>query len=121
MAEQAKNELSGLRAEYKAIVGKNPSPRLDADGLRVKIAELKMAPPAVPAVDGADKPADAAEPAPEAPHGTAFMRHTDPDASASYRGVEIVPNKKGLCLVPLGAVDELVAHGFELVGAGPAE
>lgn len=129
MAEEAKkNELSALRAEYKAIVGKNPSPRLNADGLRAKIAELKAAPAAdekpaddAPAAEAEAAPAaaEAAAPAPpEAPRGTALLDHDDADASASYNGVEIVRGKNKLFLAPLGAVEDLQSHGFRLVGSG---
>ena len=42
------SELGPLRAEYKLLAGKNPSPALKADALRAKIDELKAAaaPPA---------------------------------------------------------------------------
>jgi hypothetical protein len=33
--------LAAARADYKAVVGKNPSPRLDAAGIREKLAEIK--------------------------------------------------------------------------------
>lgn len=39
-----KSPLAKLRDEYKALVGKGPSPRLDADALAAKLAELKADP-----------------------------------------------------------------------------
>jgi hypothetical protein len=55
-----------------------------------------------------------AEEVPEAPDGTAYVRHPE-HVGCSFRGVEIVPDEEGLCLVPLSAVTELASHGFELV------
>lgn len=39
--EAPKTGLSALRKEFKALTGKNPSPRLDADALSEKLAALK--------------------------------------------------------------------------------
>jgi hypothetical protein len=38
--EAPKTGLSALRKEFKALTGKNPSPRLNADDLAAKIAAL---------------------------------------------------------------------------------
>lgn len=103
MADAAKSsELSALRAEYKALTGKNPSPRLDAPALRAKIAQSG---------DAGSVPASAAKP----PAGTAYLDHDDPAASASYLGAEIVRGAEGLFLVPIHAVEQLIAHGFRLI------
>lgn len=104
MAEDAKNELGALRAEYKDIVGKLPSPKFDAEALRLKIAEARSR-------------GDQGEPeeAPEAPKGTALLDHDDQDASANVQGVEIVRGKNNLFLVPRTFVDHLTAHGFRVV------
>ncbi len=40
-AKKPQSPLSALRKEYKALSGKNPSPRLDAEALGEKIAALK--------------------------------------------------------------------------------
>ncbi|GGH02757.1 hypothetical protein [Pedobacter zeae] len=40
-AEKSKAELSALRAEYKAVLGKSPSPAWTAETLKQKIAEAK--------------------------------------------------------------------------------
>jgi hypothetical protein len=45
MAEKPRIELAAARAEFKAATGKNPSPRLDAAGVRAKLAEIQAAPP----------------------------------------------------------------------------
>lgn len=145
MADKAPSELTVLRQEFKAATGKNASPKLTADDLRAAIAAASTpapddaeaeAQPEAEAPAQADADAPAAE-APQAakkggkkakaaadegglpPHGTALIRHaSDPKATISYQGVELSPDKAGLILVPLAAVDELAAHGFELVKAG---
>lgn len=43
MADKAKSELGALRAEYKTLAGKGPSPRLNAGALLAKIDEMKAA------------------------------------------------------------------------------
>lgn len=140
MAEKAKSELTLLREEFKATLGKNASPKLTADDLRAAIAAAAtaIADGAAPADAGAN--ADSNEPAPaaaakpaaqkggkkakaaaeaeEAPKGTALLDHPDPGCSASHQGVEIVRGKNGLYLVPLSFVPELLPHGFSLVRSG---
>ena len=68
-------------------------------------------PPKAPA------PAPKARPAPaRAPDGCAFARHPD-GGGCSYRGVDLEPDANGRLLVPIGALDELAAHGIlEIVG-----
>lgn len=44
VAEVPKTRLSALRKEFKALTGKNPSPRLTADEIAAKIAALAEAP-----------------------------------------------------------------------------
>jgi hypothetical protein len=142
MAEEAKSELGALRAEFKGLTGKAPSPRLDADGLKAKIAELKAAaaapagddqskaPEAAPAgagdanasapagADAAQPPAnpgsddEAAEAAPAAPEGTVYLAHPE-GIGCSFRGVELKPDKKGRVLAPASAAEELAGHGFQ--------
>lgn len=133
MAEEAKSELGGLRAEFKTLTGKNPSPRLNVEGLRAKLAELKAAPaqdpPAAdppadpPAADppaqdppvdpaAADPPAAPEAPAEAAPEGTVYLRHPE-GIGCSFRGIELAPDKKGRVLAPASAAEELAAHGFE--------
>jgi hypothetical protein len=66
----------------------------------------------------AEEPEQAAAPepsAPDTPAGTAYMDHDDADASASYFGAEIVRGPEGLFLVPVHAIEHLVAHGFKLI------
>jgi hypothetical protein len=122
MAATVKNpELAAARAEYKTLTGKNPSPKLDAEGVRAKIAEIQAGPPA-PAGD-ADAPADKAPAKPKAakpraeptasPVGTAYVRHPE-KIGCSYGGVELEPDKEGKLLVPANAVEELRGHGFEV-------
>jgi hypothetical protein len=41
--KKERSPLAMLRDEYKKLTGKNPSPRLDAEGLREKIAAHKAA------------------------------------------------------------------------------
>lgn len=120
MEEKTKSsELGELRKQYKELVGKGPSPKLDADALRAKIEDLKAngseasgdAKAEAPAKKAAAKKAPK-EPTPSAP-GTAFMRHPE-GIGASYGGVSLEPQKDGKVLVPLQAVEELQAHGFEV-------
>jgi hypothetical protein len=60
--------LGPLRAEFKALTGKNPSPRLDADALAAKLETVKAEKAAAEASPGAP-PAPEASPAPEAAPG----------------------------------------------------
>lgn len=123
MAEKANSELGALRAQYKGLMGKNPSPRLDAEGLKAKIAEIEAAaqsggnPPADGADAKAEKPAAKgkakakADPA-DAPEGTVYLKHPE-GIGCCYRGVELKADAKGRVLAPASAADELAAHGFE--------
>jgi len=143
MAEEAKSELGALRAEFKGLTGKAPSPRLDADGLKAKIAELKAAaaapagddqskaPEAAPAGAGdanasAPAGADAAKPPAETTKAAAAADEAAPAApegtvylahpegiGCSFRGVELKPDKKGRVLAPASAAEELAGHGFQ--------
>jgi hypothetical protein len=128
MAEKANSELGALRAEFKALMGKNPSPRLDIEALKAKIAEIKAAAeggadPAAsagdqaPAEKPAEKPAKGgkakakADPA-DAPEGTVYLKHPE-GIGCCYRGVDLKADSKGRVLAPASAADELAAHGFE--------
>ena len=98
MADEARNELSALRAEYKEVTGRNPAPSMDAETLRIRITEHK---------------ASGREVAPpEAPKGTAKLTHDDDNASACIHGVEIVRGTDGFFLVPEAFVEHLEPHGF---------
>lgn len=120
MGDNAPNPLSLLRKEYKALSGKNPSPKLDATALEAKIAELQAAPPADPAASPPES-SPAAPPAPppaaptpgdHAPKGTVYLKYPE-GIGCSFRGVELAADKKGRVLAPADAAAELAAHGFE--------
>jgi len=127
--------LGELRAEFKFLTGKAPSPRLDAAGVEAKIVEYRAANPDAPAFEAkpaaeakapAEKPAKAAKPAAEkpaakaaakadkAPEGCIYLKHPE-GIGASYGGAELVADKSGRVLAPAGALAELEAHGFEAV------
>jgi hypothetical protein len=94
------SELTPLRAEYKALAGRNPSPRLDADGLRAKIAELQANPnPNPPADDAA-----AAAAAKEAKGPKLVKMKRDPEQFPAPHSADVHPAE----------VDNYRAGGFEV-------
>lgn len=48
-----KSELATMRDQYKAMVGKNPSPRMTADEIKAKLAEFDADPAALEAAKAA--------------------------------------------------------------------
>lgn len=91
------SELGTLRAEYKRLSGKGPSPRLDADALRTKIDELK-AQQAQGGGDGgsgdntqSDTQAETAKPAGKAPK--LVKMHRDAEAFPEPHSADVHPDE----------------------------
>lgn len=90
-----------------------------ADPADAPVAAFHPVPAAAPAEPAAEAAADPADEAPQIPHGVAVMRHPDDrKAGASFGGQSFEPDDKGFLVVPLGAVEPLKSHGFELIKEG---
>ncbi len=95
------SELGDLRNEYKALAGKNPSPRLDADGLRAKIDELKAAAAAGAGAQqgdngGGDSAGSGATTEPAKPAGKTpklVKMHRDPEAYPEPHKADVHPDE----------------------------
>jgi hypothetical protein len=122
-AEEAKKELSKARAEYKAALGKNPSPRLDAAGVRAKLAEIQAAAPAAAPAEEAEARQEAASEAAakapaasdSAPHRHRIMSAIRKESAARFAASRSSRTRDGKILVPVEAMSRICeSHGFEI-------
>lgn len=104
----ADSELAALRAEYKQVTGKNPSPGFNAETLRERIAAASNPEPQVDQAEPAAEPAQVGEP--EAESVFIPMVHADGGNSDHFK-----KNKAGHHLVPAHELDVAMSHGFIVV------